>query len=462
LSLEEDAPCTDLVCANGLVQEILVDGPCEDGNTCTTGDHCVLGQCIPTGLKECLGYACANTTYCDMATGQCVAEFKADGALCESEDLCVEGAACFEGACTPVTEKDCSDDNPCTFNFCVSEGGNCDQQNVPDGTPCGTELICVEGVCVPADLPPTAPAVSITPEEPVIGSELTCHIDEESVDPDGDMVSYSYLWLIGENETEFTEAIIPEEVAQACETWTCSVTPEANGVEGPPGQASVWIASDDVCVGCPKPDDMDGDDHLDDVDNCPTVPNPDQADGDADGEGDLCDLCWFDGPTPPELPDNISWAGIDVSNGNIVNHGKVAFLQPGASFQIEFSYAVTGSSCCDCVTQYMAGLAPAHACHGAAGDHACFYSGGAGCSSNIAGSVPTSTWVKDAYGGGSPSDAWPAASNEMPIVGLTAPTEPGTYFIGLRRSWHYSCHQGNQWYGTPGASSFFLAVCVQP
>ena len=41
----------------------------------------------------------------------------------------------------------------------------------------------------------------------------------------------------------------------------------------------------------PPPPDADGDEVIDELDNCPLTPNPDQLDTDADGFGDACDNC---------------------------------------------------------------------------------------------------------------------------------------------------------------------------
>jgi hypothetical protein len=40
-----------------------------------------------------------------------------------------------------------------------------------------------------------------------------------------------------------------------------------------------------------SPTDVDGDEWLNETDNCPDVPNPDQLDRDRDGRGDVCDAC---------------------------------------------------------------------------------------------------------------------------------------------------------------------------
>ncbi|MBK8267072.1 MAG: thrombospondin type 3 repeat-containing protein [Planctomycetes bacterium] len=49
----------------------------------------------------------------------------------------------------------------------------------------------------------------------------------------------------------------------------------------------------DVCDACPFDfdNDIDGDGHCGDVDNCPDDANTDQADGDSDDIGDVCDNC---------------------------------------------------------------------------------------------------------------------------------------------------------------------------
>ena len=50
------------------------------------------------------------------------------------------------GKCATLTLQDCSDDNPCTIDWCDPDEG-CTHPLLPDGSPCGDTETCTAGVC---------------------------------------------------------------------------------------------------------------------------------------------------------------------------------------------------------------------------------------------------------------------------------------------------------------------------
>ena len=54
--------------------------------------------------------------------------------------------------------------------------------------------------------------------------------------------------------------------------------------------------------------DIDNDDILNEVDNCPEKSNKDQKDSDEDGVGDVCDNC-LNGANPDQVDDNQNFIG---------------------------------------------------------------------------------------------------------------------------------------------------------
>jgi hypothetical protein len=81
---------------------------------------------------------------------------------------------------------------------------------------------------------------------------LTCSIDEESTDADGDPVTYDFAWDVdGESYTDTETTIwdddtIPSDALGDDETWTCTVTPDDGEDNGDPGSDSYYI-EDDGC-----------------------------------------------------------------------------------------------------------------------------------------------------------------------------------------------------------------------
>jgi formylglycine-generating enzyme required for sulfatase activity len=89
---------------------------------------------------------------------------------------------------------------------------------------------------------PTAPTVHITPTAPTDLDALTCVIDTDSVDPEGDALTYSYAWSSDAGGTSAGEPL-PADLTTTGETWTCSVTASDGSLSSPAGTASVVISA---------------------------------------------------------------------------------------------------------------------------------------------------------------------------------------------------------------------------
>lgn len=90
---------------------------------------------------------------------------------------------------------------------------------------------------------PSAPTVSITPAEPTDDDVLTCVIETESVDPDGDAVTYSYAWSVDGVDAGLTSASVNGSLTTEGQTWTCSVTASDGELSAASASASVRIES---------------------------------------------------------------------------------------------------------------------------------------------------------------------------------------------------------------------------
>jgi len=202
----------------------------------------------------------------------------------------------------------------------------------------------------------------------------------------------------------------------------------------------------DSSSGDPSADD-DQDGILNAEDNCPSMANTDQEDADGDTVGDACDLCRaagfeddradydgdgiacaddpcpFDGPSPTAPPSSFGPVSeIIVTAANVDGTGQAwAIVSPGQSFSLTHDYSIASCGCEGCVTQGYTGVA------GSPGVF-CWYDGipmCAGASGNVS-------------------------------FSLTAPTEPGVYWLGVRRDWDFQC---NTALSTP-FENVFAGFCV--
>jgi len=100
------------------------------------------------------------------------------------------------------------------------------------------------GSGVDGNQPPGAPVTRLSPTIVSPLEPIRCVVDEWSIDPDGDTVSYRFSWLKDDRATDHTEMIIHGTDTEDGEVWTCVVTPFDGQVEGPAGVAAVSIGLD--------------------------------------------------------------------------------------------------------------------------------------------------------------------------------------------------------------------------
>jgi len=141
---DDENPCTDDSCdpedgclhVNNLV-------PCDDDNACTANEACLDGQCqnglaiLCNDLNICTDDSCDEDFGCLYVVNQ---------AACEDGDACTADDYCEMGDCVSGPAMDCDDQDVCTIDVCVPPNG-CAYSPAADGTPCGFEMECKEGLC---------------------------------------------------------------------------------------------------------------------------------------------------------------------------------------------------------------------------------------------------------------------------------------------------------------------------
>ena len=145
--------------------------PCNDGNICTGGDTCGAGVCHSGTGPGCDDQNDCTDDVCDFGAQTCSHTIHADGP-CSDGNACTTGDTCNNGVCIPSGPVTCDDANPCTRDTCVSDigcvftdnNGNCDDANActadlcdpvtgcyfPDNTAaCNDHDVCTTDSCDP-------------------------------------------------------------------------------------------------------------------------------------------------------------------------------------------------------------------------------------------------------------------------------------------------------------------------
>ena len=108
----------------------------------------------------------------------------------------------------------------------------------------GDGLSAIDSLTLTVNGLPSAPTVTLTPEDPDTTDALVASLDTESVDPEGDPVTYAYAWsLFGAASTASDDARLPAEATIRGDVWTVTVTPGDGDGEGEAGEASVTIGN---------------------------------------------------------------------------------------------------------------------------------------------------------------------------------------------------------------------------
>ena len=109
---------------------------------------------------------------------------------------------------------------------------------VLDGTAASASVTIAQG-----NRAPSAPTVSINPAEPTDDDVLICVIDTESVDPDGDAVTYTYAWSVDGADTGRTGKTLGSDITEVGQQWTCTAIASDGDLETQSSSTSVEISS---------------------------------------------------------------------------------------------------------------------------------------------------------------------------------------------------------------------------
>ncbi len=145
---DDNNPCTIDSCDFGTgCTHSNFPGACDDGNACTLDDRCNNGQCEGGAPVTCDDANPCTTDTCDPATG-CV--FSPNNLPCDDGNACTVQDTCAGGACVGGVPASCDDGNPCTDDTCDSSGGCAHANNAAacdDGNACTANDVCSGGTC---------------------------------------------------------------------------------------------------------------------------------------------------------------------------------------------------------------------------------------------------------------------------------------------------------------------------
>ena len=85
---------------------------------------------------------------------------------------------------------------------------------------------------------PSAPVVQVTPTGPSVNFDLHCNVVGESVDPDGDAITYHYQWFLNGAPTQHRQPTLPASVTEEDDLWRCVVVASDGLSDSAPSQCA--------------------------------------------------------------------------------------------------------------------------------------------------------------------------------------------------------------------------------
>ncbi len=286
----DDNVCTNDTCvAGGGCMHTNNTNTCDDANTCTTADKCVNGQCVGGAPLDCNDGDVCTDDLCDAMTG-CFKQFNT--APCDDGNGCTTADHCASGVCTGGPPLACAPQNDCqSSGICDPMTGACayflkpDGAACDDGNACTKNDTCVAGACIKSAItvcpvPTDAchgsgicnPSTGLC-DYPIIGGDLDGDGlgDACDSDIDGDGISNSDEKTWGMNPTS--------KDSDGDDIDDCTEVCPANG----------GGCFDGTTCKVDKPTNTDGDDTIDALD----------SDSDNDGASDAQEAGDTDLLTPP-------------------------------------------------------------------------------------------------------------------------------------------------------------------
>jgi hypothetical protein len=93
--------------------------------------------------------------------------------------------------------------------------------------------------------PPGAPTVAVEPPIPHAGDDLVCRVVTDSVDADGDAVTYTYAWQRNDKPLApgADPRVVPAALVKKGDRYRCTATPRDGLQDGAPGRAEKTVAN---------------------------------------------------------------------------------------------------------------------------------------------------------------------------------------------------------------------------